>query len=85
MKLCSTSFVLTAAILLAPVGAVAAQQNDLTPGPAAGVEHAQDVFAGGTATYAVVGVLAVALIVAAASGGGGGGNHGSTTTTGSVP
>jgi hypothetical protein len=88
MKRKLTTILVSAALALAPFGAMAApsaQQDNLAPGPAAGVQPAQDIFAGGTTTYVVVGVLAVALIVAAASGGGGNGSNGTNSTSGTVP
>jgi hypothetical protein len=78
---------LSIALLFAPLSAMAAgsqplTQADLAPGPPAGVQTAQDVFAGSATTYVVLGVAAVALIAAAAGSGGGGGGHSSTTSTG---
>jgi hypothetical protein len=86
MKRHITVLALSAALSLAPLAAMAADGGpsaDLAPGPAAGVQNAQGMFANSTYTYVAIGVAVAALVAVAASGDNGGGSV-STTTTGVI-
>jgi hypothetical protein len=83
-----TIFALSAALTLAPLAAMAADQaqppeptqsGTLAPGPAAGVEQAQSTF--GTSAYIMMGAIAAGLIIIVASSGNGGGHAAVTTNT----
>src|ERR1700761_9123895 len=70
MKL--TSLALSAALVMAPLSAMAADnQSDLAPGPAAGVQKAQMWMTTPTGMYITIAVVTAGLIVIASSNSGG--------------